>query len=97
VPFGASTNLVDPGATPFLRQVAEQARASAARVRVVGHSPVASNASANDKLLAFSRASEQAETVAAELVRLGLPAEAVLIEAQSGAGAASGAEIFLEN
>lgn len=97
VPFGASTSGVDPGAVPFLRQVAEQARASAARVRVVGQSPVASNASANDKLLAFSRASEQAESVAAELVRQGLPAGAVMIEARSGAGAASGAEIFLEN
>ena len=100
VSFAQEAATLDDAARAQVRTAVQAYRAAGGHgyVRVVGHAP-GGGTSEQQMLSAFSRSQACADAVARELVKQGVPAGRVLVDAVGDAGASAGrrAEIFLQS
>jgi outer membrane protein OmpA-like peptidoglycan-associated protein len=100
VVFAAEANTLDDAARAQVRAAVAAYRSTGAQgyVRVVGHAPGVSN-SERQMVSAFSRSQACADAVARELIKQGVPAGQVLVDAVGDSGGDGGrrAEIFLQS
>jgi outer membrane protein OmpA-like peptidoglycan-associated protein len=110
VRFGNGSAKLEGDYGPALRRVADAQRASGGRVRIVGYASSRSGATSavDGQLINFRMSLDRAQSVANELMRLGVPAQAIFMEGRGEERRAPGtpaeveaesrrAEVYLES